>query len=66
MNGKDDLLTVQNIPASIYKASYPAWFLNKNKFLKVIDQRYSLIAEFDSIGTSNIPSESKGFIFLRK
>lgn len=66
LNGRRDRLSVQKVPPSMYDASYPAWFLDKNKFLKNFEQKYSLIAEFDAIGTSNIPSESKGFIFVRK
>ena len=29
-----DILTIQNVPESIYKASYPAWFFNESLFLK--------------------------------
>jgi len=44
----EDVLTVQNVPDEIYKASYPAWFFNKDKFEKILFNHYNLIAYFDS------------------
>lgn len=62
----DDRLTIQQVPAEIYQASYPAWFFNLKKFLDFITIRYELIADFDSPDKSNIPSLFKGFIFKLK
>lgn len=45
-----DRLTLQKVPPRIYDASYPAWFLNKQKFLEKFSKEYKLIAEFDSLG----------------
>lgn len=42
-----DLLTIQNVPESIYKASYPAWFFSTAKFDDAI-RKYRKIANFDS------------------
>jgi putative methyltransferase (TIGR04325 family) len=61
-----DLLTVQKIPPSIYPASYPAWFFNKNNFLKYFQEKYNLILEFDGFDRVNIESEFKGFVFKLK
>lgn len=49
IQGKDRL-TVQKVPPRIYDASYPAWFLNKEKFLGKFKKDYNLITEFDSLG----------------
>lgn len=44
----DDRLTVQSVPESIYKASYPAWFFSQQKFNKLINTiGYQIIEEFD-------------------
>lgn len=63
--GDQDRLTIEKVPPSIYKASYPAWFLNKENFLRHFEQKYRLIAEFKSFDKANIPSEYLGFIFER-
>ncbi|MEO5911175.1 MAG: TIGR04325 family methyltransferase [Pelobium sp.] len=42
-----DLLTIQTVPDSIYKASYPAWFFSIAKFDHAI-RKYQKIANFDS------------------
>jgi putative methyltransferase (TIGR04325 family) len=55
-----DILTVQIVPPEIYSASYPVWFLNKEKFLGMFTGRYKALAEFDSFDKVN-----KGFIFER-
>jgi putative methyltransferase (TIGR04325 family) len=66
IKGCDDRLTVQRVPPQIYDASYPAWFLNKSKFLDYFKSKYALIAEFDAPDIVNITSNFKGFIFTRR
>ena len=62
-----DRLTIQKVPPSIYPASYPCWFFDETHFLKSFEQRYRLVATFQSPDTANLPAEFKGFIFtLRK
>lgn len=62
-----DILTLQKVPPEVYEASYPAWFLNEEKLLKLFENKYDLIADFDSIiGGANIPSKFKGYIFKRR
>lgn len=43
-----DCLRVQVVPPSIYNASYPVWFFNREKFLKRALVGYDLVKEFDS------------------
>jgi putative methyltransferase (TIGR04325 family) len=45
---ENDLLTVQVVPESIYKASYPAWFFNEEKFKKAFSDKYKIENEFSS------------------
>jgi putative methyltransferase (TIGR04325 family) len=42
-----DIITIQNVPEAIYKASYPAWFFNKENFLAHF-KNCSEIIEFNS------------------
>lgn len=53
-----DRLTVQKVRPGIYDASYPAWFINKKKFLEMMGRKYRLLAEFDSLGGD------KGFLYV--
>jgi putative methyltransferase (TIGR04325 family) len=64
VNEGSDLLTVQKVSPEIYVASYPAWFLNQDKFLDIFLENYDLIFEFNSFDKVNIPSQFKGF-FLK-
>lgn len=65
-------ITIQNVPESIYKASYPAWFFNENTFLNSLSNHYTLITDFDSGFTSptiledGIKVSWKGFILKLK
>lgn len=64
-----DRLTVQKVRPEIYDASYPAWFLNEEKFLGIIKKNYEPIADFDSIGGKILLGKeisfAKGFLFRR-
>jgi putative methyltransferase (TIGR04325 family) len=71
IDGRRERITRQVVPPSIYIASYPAWFLNEQKFVNAFAAGYSLITEFDS---KFDPEEildgqrcyRKGFVFKRK
>lgn len=39
-------ITVQTVPPSIYKASYPAWFFNEKWLLALFEPEYELVADF--------------------
>ncbi|MCW5211923.1 methyltransferase, TIGR04325 family [Desulfobulbus sp. TB] len=61
IDSKTDRLTVQNVPESIYKASYPAWFFSASRFEKVIHQSgYRIITEFPGFDDVGI-GKYKGF-----
>ena len=47
VESKTDILTIQNVPESIYSASYPTWFFNESNF-KSQFKEYSLIGVFES------------------
>lgn len=62
-----DRLTIQKVPANVYKASYPAWFLSKRKFLDIFLSRYNIIATWkENTDSANIPSVFEGYIFKIK
>lgn len=65
-----DILTVQVVPPSIYKASYPCWIFAESKLLEAFSARYRLVASFQEPGGSlwsdQGPFELRGFILDRK
>ncbi|WP_170227987.1 TIGR04325 family methyltransferase [Vicingus serpentipes] len=67
-----DRITVQIVPEFIYKASYPAWFFNEQKFVSAFLSDYELVKEFDSKFDprekldDGVWSYRKGFVFKRK
>jgi putative methyltransferase (TIGR04325 family) len=48
VEGIADILTIQDVPDDIYKASYPAWFFNKLKLEEILLKNYKLISYFDN------------------
>lgn len=48
VNAAHDVLTIQQVPNDIYKATYPAWFFAKQKLEAVLLKKYKLISYFDS------------------
>lgn len=62
----EDRITIQKVHPSIYKGSYPCWFFNREKFLNFMNNKYTLVHEFDAIGEANIKSDFKGFLFKIK
>jgi len=65
-----DLITVQIVPEFVYKASYPSWFFQKQKFLDLFKHKYTIIKEFDSpfaapILVNNAQACWKGFILKK-
>lgn len=43
-----DRIKVQYVPPSIYAATYPVWFFNREAFLKRAGKHYEIVKEFDS------------------
>jgi putative methyltransferase (TIGR04325 family) len=61
----DDRLTVQTVPAAIYPASYPAWFLSWSKFLQAMTSNgYEIVMEFPGTDLTEI-GYYKGLLFKR-
>ncbi len=65
ITGKDRI-TVQTVHPEIYRASYPSWFFNEDKFLKKFNGNYELITDFYSSDRANIKSVFKGYLFKLK
>ncbi len=51
-------LTVQHIPAEIYHASYPAWFLSRERILSLMEIEYRLQHRIPDTETWEIDGES--------
>lgn len=49
IDGDAERITKQIVPSFIYKASYPAWFFNEQKFIKAFTAQYELLHSFDSV-----------------
>lgn len=65
-----DRLTVQHVPAEIYRASYPCWILSRERLLESLRPRYAVLAAFsDGSGTWRAGAASfelAGFLLKRK
>lgn len=48
IEGTKDRISLQDIPADIYKASYPAWFFNEAAFKVQFESDYELLAQSNS------------------
>lgn len=59
----NERITIQKVNPLIYKASYPCWFFNEEKFINYVKPEYKLVLDFDAIDRANISSLFKGFIF---
>jgi putative methyltransferase (TIGR04325 family) len=42
-----DRLTIQRVPPSIYRASYPFWFFSENLFLRAIEDTHKVLMRWD-------------------
>jgi putative methyltransferase (TIGR04325 family) len=64
-----DRLTVQHVPEEIYKASFPCWFLSREKFSIWLGQSpYEFVAEFNALDRLQLEGEQVsvlGFILRR-
>ncbi len=64
-NGRDRL-TVQHVPESIYRATYPCWFFDRARLLASLLPRWQVVAEWPSLdggGGKNL--EFRGFTLKR-
>lgn len=64
-----EILTIQIVPSDIYPASYPSWIFNHQQLLSALEQKYSLLCEFNSsdgcIENNGIKADYKGFFFKK-
>jgi putative methyltransferase (TIGR04325 family) len=68
-DGSTDRLCVQQVPPSIYPASYPIWIFSEHIFLQYIQRRnFESIAEFQSLDMLKAPVHAvwKGMMLERK
>jgi putative methyltransferase (TIGR04325 family) len=65
LDGARDRLTVQRVGERLGRASYPAWFFSRAKFLRAFEGKYRLREEFASSDHANIASRYQGFLFAR-
>ena len=64
-----DRLTVQHVPASIYNASYPAWFLSEPNVRAILEKKYDLVCEYPAGEGFHLDDEQvvfKGFQYQLK
>lgn len=62
------LLTVQHVPATVYEARYPAWFISHDCLMQQFQESYELLAEWrcsDSYAVSRGKSDFIGCCFRR-
>lgn len=48
IENKNDRITVQVVPEEIYKASYPCWFFNEEKFINAFKKKYIVVSDYVS------------------
>lgn len=65
----NDRLTVQTVPASVYEAKYPSWFLSEGPLLKRLCVNYEVVAEWPALDSFPLEGDStayKGFFCRRR
>jgi putative methyltransferase (TIGR04325 family) len=66
---REDFITIQTVPKTIYEASYPLWIFNENKFKEFFQASgYALLEEFPDLISGIIKAggqtaEHRGYIF---
>lgn len=66
-NSIKDIITVQKVSPSIYKASYPAWIFSESNFISKVLEKYDLILENVNPDETNYKGMFfKGYIFKIK
>lgn len=72
VNSERSILTLQQIPASMYEASYPCWFFNEKELMDVFADKYKLIYDFDcELGSdlylnNQTKAKYKGYFYTKK
>ena len=64
------LITVQHVPAAIYKASYPSWLFSENDIMGSLSEHYLLVSSFEALDgrlrSGPFHINHRGFILARK
>ena len=58
-----DIISIQQVPSTIYKASYPLWIFSRKRFDEKIEQKWQLIEEFDGQWGTNVTSKGIKFSY---
>jgi putative methyltransferase (TIGR04325 family) len=70
IDSDEDVLTIQNVAESIYKASYPAWFFNEEKLIQKFNKyeftAFNSFVETQIVLNNNQHAYWKGFILKLK
>jgi putative methyltransferase (TIGR04325 family) len=60
-----DRITIQQVPPSIYEASYPTWFFSEKKFINFFESKgYRLVNDWNLNYNINI-GKHKGYFFIK-
>ncbi len=67
---KDDVISLQRVPAHIYPASYPCWIFSRAKLIHSVGPGWRLLADLASLDgasqlTGGFPFQFRGFLFER-
>jgi len=59
-------ITIQHVPATIYAASYPCWFLDRDELVqRMTSWNYRLVEAFDALDKLSAEATWQGLIFAR-
>jgi putative methyltransferase (TIGR04325 family) len=61
-----DHITVQRVDPTFYDASYPCWFLSREKIRLTLGYQYECQFEFETRDRANIPSTFRGLLYRKK
>jgi len=65
-----DMVVLQKVPPQVYDASYPCWFLSKEKLIEFLSPKYELFVEADALGGEvvqhSVRGEYRGLFFKIK
>jgi putative methyltransferase (TIGR04325 family) len=67
-SGSSDRLCVQTVPPSIYQASYPSWIFSTPRFHAYLNEKWQIMAAFDSLDNLSAPVKAvwQGLILKRR
>jgi len=67
-DGPTDRLCVQNVPPTIYPASYPSWIFSMQQFRAHLSNEWKVMTEFESLDRLKSPIQAnwKGMILVRQ